>query len=150
MEQNDITPNDYESFVKKLNEKANEFSIKVDNSKSCFVYLLLLNDEVVYVGQTTQGLARPFSHINSKEFDEVRVIGCQTESLNMVEAAMIAYHKPYYNNSIPGNSILVGKETLKKMFCIGGRELNTIIRQNKIEPRYDGSYFFVGDFYAER
>ena len=64
-----------------------------------FIYYLLKDDEVVYVGQTTQGLTRPFHHDGWKDFDEVRIVHCEPNQLNVFESVAIEKYKPIYNKS---------------------------------------------------
>lgn len=61
-----------------------------------FIYFLLLNDEVVYVGKTTQGIVRPYSHKN-KKFDEIKIIAVDEYFLNISEEYFIVKYKPIYN-----------------------------------------------------
>lgn len=70
----------------------------------CFIYFLLQDDEVVYVGQTTAGLSRPFSHTD-KEFDTVKVMPCRYELLDETEDFYIGKYKPKYNKSRNRNVI---------------------------------------------
>lgn len=62
----------------------------------CFVYFLLQDEEVVYVGQTSAGLSRPFSHTD-KEYDTIKVIPVKPEGLDLVEDHFISKYKPKYN-----------------------------------------------------
>ena len=39
-----------------------------------FVYFLLQDGEVVYVGQTTRGLQRVYQHISTKNFNKIYII----------------------------------------------------------------------------
>ena len=64
------------------------------------IYFLIKNDEVVYVGQTTKGLARPFQHVD-KIFDRVEIISVRIEDLNKAEGYFISKYKPKYNFVIP-------------------------------------------------
>lgn len=65
----------------------------------CFIYFLIKEKEVVYVGQTTQGLIRPFSHKN-KEFDEIRIMYCNKNDLDYFEDKYITKYKPIYNKQV--------------------------------------------------
>lgn len=70
--------------------------ITIHDTNKCFVYFLLDNGEVVYVGQTTNGLSRPFSHYD-KKFDTVKAMPCPFDMLDWEEDKYIAKYKPKYN-----------------------------------------------------
>ena len=84
-------------------EEKGSFITVTDNSK-CFVYFLLKDNEVVYVGQTTAGLARPFSHTD-KEFDTVKAMPCSIDELDFVEDHFICKYNPKYNKARNRNVI---------------------------------------------
>lgn len=77
----------------------NSIAIRVPEVKMSFVYFLLRDGEVIYIGQTKKWLSRPFSHIN-KPFDEVRILECEPEDLDALEMQMIAKYKPTFNVGI--------------------------------------------------
>lgn len=79
-------------------EKA-DFSFKKlpDN----FIYFLCKEGEVVYVGQTTQGILRPLQH-KDKEHDEVKLHFVEKEVLDLAEGYYIAKYKPKYNKAGTG------------------------------------------------
>ena len=70
----------------------------LDARKNYLIYFLLQGDEVVYVGQTTQNLIRPFSH-KDKTFDSVAIIyqSEDKEELNVIEEYYIKKYAPKYN-----------------------------------------------------
>lgn len=69
------------------------------NEPKCFIYFLLDDEnEVLYVGQTTQGMSRIYQH-KDKEFSKVYIILCEEEYLNEVELEYIEKYKPIYNSS---------------------------------------------------
>ena len=70
--------------------------------KEIFVYLLLKNNQVIYVGQTTNGINRIKQHFAKKEieFDEYRTIKCSKKDLNNLEDFyIIKYKKKYINEN---------------------------------------------------
>ena len=75
--------------------------------KEIFVYFLLKNKEVVYVGQTTNGLNRIKQHFKEqkKDFDDYKIIKCSKKDLNELESFYIIKYKPKYNKSL--NSSIV-------------------------------------------
>lgn len=89
----------------------------------CFIYFLLQGDEVVYVGQTTTGLSRPFAH-QDKEFDYIKALPFPHEKLDEAEDYYISKYKPIYNKMRNYNIIF----TLKRV--------KTIIK-NKYNPKFN-------------
>ena len=73
-------------------DELHDFSLKIefDLNCNCFIYFLLKQKEVVYVGQTTRGIARPLFHLSSnKVFDEIKIIYCEEKDLNDYECFFI-------------------------------------------------------------
>ena len=73
----------------------------VENLQS-FIYFLIsdepIENTVVYVGQSANGLHRPFTH-KDKEFDKVYIMPCSQSDLNEVETMYIRKYKPKYNKN---------------------------------------------------
>lgn len=67
------------------------------------VYFLILKDEIIYVGQTTNLPTRIAQHRNSKDFDYVLWFRVAMDSLKFVEADLIAELRPKLN--IVGNTV---------------------------------------------
>lgn len=70
--------------------------LTIPNCEKCFIYFLLCKNEVVYVGQTTQGLKRPFTH-KDKDFDTIKVLYCNESDLDILEEKYIEKYYPKYN-----------------------------------------------------
>lgn len=82
----------------KLNEKN---IIDMSNLPMNFIYFLTNDDnEVVYVGQTTAGMARPYQHRHDKEFSKIYIIPCNKEKLDVEESNYITKYKPIYNHTL--------------------------------------------------
>ena len=79
-----------------MNFSESDDVITIPNCEKWFIYFLLYKNEVVYVGQTTQGLKRPFAHTN-KDFDTVKVLYCDKSDLDMLEEKYIEKYYPKYN-----------------------------------------------------
>lgn len=119
-------------------------SIKIEQYKLIFIYFLLDNNEVVYVGQTTQGLSRPFSHHRDKTFNEIRLIYCKADQLDELENKYILKYNPKYNKIINCTNIVsVSKlrSTVRSLFfkhdcfnAITKKRLNTIFHKLNITP----------------
>ena len=71
-------------------------ALTIQRCEYTFVYFLLKNKEVVYVGQTKKGFARPFSH-RDKDYDEIKIIYCEPNELDITEDQYIRKYKPVYN-----------------------------------------------------
>ena len=74
----------------------------IQKISDCFVYILLKNNEVVYVGQTSVGLSRPYSH-NDKDFDSIGIFYCDKDKLDLVEDNFIKKYAPKYNKQVNYN-----------------------------------------------
>lgn len=77
-----------------------------------FIYFLLRGNEVVYVGQTTAGLSRPFSH-QDKEYDLIKVLPCSPDELDEKEDYYINKYKPIYNKMRNYNVVYTLKRVKK-------------------------------------
>lgn len=127
--------------------------IKVDIYKSTFIYFLLENNDVVYVGQTTQGISRPFNHYKDKDFDEIRLIYCNKNELNALENKYILKYKPKYNKIINlTNSISISrlKRTIRNLFFkydsinnITNKRLKIILNKLDIKPFEFKNIFYI-------
>ena len=73
--------------------------ITIPKYKNSFIYLLLKRNDVVYVGQTKQGLIRPLSH-KDKDFDTIKIKYCDTDNLDFFEDFYIKKYKPIYNKQL--------------------------------------------------
>lgn len=59
---------------------------------------MISKNNVVYVGQTQHGISRPLSH-NDKVFDEIKILYCNINDLDILEDFYIEKYKPKYNKS---------------------------------------------------
>lgn len=74
----------------------------IDAPSIPLIYFLLdENNIVVYVGQTTRGLERPFSHWYSKSFKRIayQLFDVDENELNKIELSFIQKYQPKYNIS---------------------------------------------------
>jgi len=60
------------------------------------VYFLILNSEIIYIGQSVNMYSRAASHYD-KEFDSVVYMPCPKEDLNIMESIYIHEFKPAQN-----------------------------------------------------
>jgi excinuclease UvrABC nuclease subunit len=65
----------------------------------CGIYFLILDDKIVYVGQSNNIYNRLARHIHgkSKNFNQFSFIEVPLDQLNMVETAYIHHFRPKYN-----------------------------------------------------
>lgn len=72
--------------------------IDLTDTPKVFVYFLIDdNNEVVYIGQTTKGLARVESHYKDKTFSRVYAVVCDESKLDYIENTNILKYMPKYN-----------------------------------------------------
>lgn len=76
-----------------------EQEINYDLRSDVFVYFLLYEEDVVYVGQTTAGIQRPLNHIKDKNFNKIKIIYCSIEELGELEQKFIIKYNPIYNKA---------------------------------------------------
>ena len=91
---------------------------------SSYIYFLLKNDEVVYVGQTiVSPEVRINQHIKEKDFDSyssfLLPVGMSFNEINKIEAENIIRFEPFYNSSFPGNCGYATKGVLKMRHGVG-------------------------------
>lgn len=108
------------------------------------VYFLIYKNDVVYVGQSTRGLVRPFSHVD-KIFDSVEVlfINGDKKLLNQREAFYIKKYNPKYNRTF--NSEFYSQEAANELAEIDRienfnkmyktrKEINLILKNANFKP----------------
>lgn len=72
--------------------------IELPKYNNSFVYFLLKDNEVVYVGQTKVGISRPISHTD-KDYDCIKIQYCDIDKLDEVESKYIIKYNPIYNKT---------------------------------------------------
>jgi excinuclease UvrABC nuclease subunit len=74
-----------------------DVSLMEDRNKF-FVYLLILNGEIVYIGRTTNLYSRMNSHKHKKDFTKVIMFEYNSyKEICKVETTLIKIYKPFYN-----------------------------------------------------
>lgn len=95
----------------------------------CVVYALWDNEEIVYIGKTTQLGQRITTHARTKEFTHYSVYQCEDElQMGMLEDEMILEYQPKYNLAVGS-----GYESLKQF-----RER---VRSISEEHKYNSKYY---------
>ena len=115
----------------KFNGLAIESSELLSNSSKGFIYYLIKNNEVVYIGQTVSLEPRIAKHKRDKDFDEVRFVGVSAAvSLNDAEFSQIITHKPALNITLPEVSYLVSAAHVTRV----------IAKENKLDEEVGTGY----------
>lgn len=77
------------------------------------IYFLILDGEIVYVGQSIDCTGRLSDHAKDmgKPFDSIYIIDAEADELNHLEGYYIRLFRPIYNAMVPGKSrpIVYGK-----------------------------------------
>ena len=132
-------------------------AITVPKYQNCFVYFLLKGGEVVYVGQTKNGIERPFSH-KDKDFDEIKIIYCEETDVDAVEDGFIKKYTPDYNkqrNYFTQWSLLKVRNCIRKATGISNftiPKLKKILRELGIIAErdiYTGGSYIPSDEYPK-
>lgn len=114
-----------EDYVDKLSKN----KISVESLNSFCVYTLWDNDEIVYVGQSTQLGQRIMAHTKDKLFDSYSFIDCKSvDEMDSIESALIIQLQPKYNTQYGK-----GYESLAK--------LRSRIRKISDKHKYNSNYY---------
>lgn len=115
------------------------------------IYFLIKGNEIVYVGQTKQGLQRIRSHtwpsgtVKAKEFDYVSYVECPVERLTETEANYIVKFSPVLNGPmLPRNDRYKSKPMIKRQYNVKGPALNRILKKHKATIYY-GQYYDIAE-----
>lgn len=109
---------------------------EVPYNAKCVVYLLIDNDEVVYVGKTEKGIRRIYQHID-KSFNKMQFIEVKKDELDFFEDLYIMKYQPKYNKiyscirlTLSSAYSKMGYEYKKKKSF---NEFKKILNENNIE-----------------
>ena len=86
----------------------------ITQTESPGIYLLIDNDEIVYVGKSLTPEQRVGTHqYSDKNFDSYYIVSCNEEELQNLEAKYIFKYHPKYNKIIPFSKSFpyIGKTT---------------------------------------
>jgi len=122
-------------------DKQEVLQSKFSINKECLIYFLINENEIVYVGQTKQGMSRVFQHFNTKEYDSYSVCKCKQEELNELEAYYIIKFNPYYNSDVlPQNNMYKSIPSIKKQYRINALALKKIAKLNNLQMVFNNYY----------
>lgn len=81
------------------------YNHKNHNTKG-YIYFLMKDEEVVYIGQTCRGIERPLSH-RDKDFDNFYMKPVSIELLDKKEREYILKYNPIYNKNYENDETLI-------------------------------------------
>lgn len=98
-----------------------------------FVYLLVKNEEVIYVGKSDgRVLSRISSHLKTKKFDKVLYVAVKSkDKLDKKEIELISVYKPKLN-TIGVKTLTKDNKHYKEIVLIAKRNLKTKMKVKKI------------------
>lgn len=108
-----------------------------------YIYFLIKNEEVVYVGQTSKGLCIIYQHLDNKVFDKVYLLKVEDKNdLNKLELFYIFKYKPLYNKSYKvANTMVSLKKVRNYLRDILKDDSLTVVDVRKILKKYDIKIF---------
>lgn len=113
----------------------------IQAKKIVCIYKLIHNNNIVYVGQTTNLYQRFGEHLSgNKIFDECEYEECNVEDLDSKEIQAIITHSPKYNKSIPRNDKYMALTTYKKARDVSGWEVRRRIKHSGAKPVFMNYY----------
>lgn len=127
-------------------EETNSINIPIRNKS--LIYFLINNDDVVYVGQTKNGLYRPFSHRN-KDFNRVEIIECKENELDLLEDYYILKYQPIYNIKINDGYKLITARNKLRIMCnnnITIRDIKKIVKLLNLKLLKVGKNYYVNNY----
>ena len=92
-------------------------TINIPMKYETFIYFLIQNNVVVYVGQTKNNLGRPLSHRKEKKFNRIEIMPCDINDLDYIENYFIIKYQPKYNTRInDGYKLITARDRIRK-YC---------------------------------
>jgi len=99
------------------------------------IYYLLQDNEIVYIGQAQDVVARIITHRHQgkKNFNHYSIHAIPNGDLTVIESNEIVRHRPKYNKYLPKNSTYMNKHQLRVLLGLPTLEISRIIRNNNIK-----------------
>ena len=113
-------------------EKEEIIKNKTIYSREVFIYFLIKDDIIVYVGQTAKGMSRIQAHEGNKDFNAYTIINCDKDELDELENHYILKFNPIYNKMINTNDKYISRQGIRKL-GINGCLLNRLIKVYEIK-----------------
>ena len=114
------------------------------------VYALVRGQEVVYVGQTINGLRRIGHHIKDKVFDRVFFLQVEIQELREVEAWMLSLFKPKYNKAMPSEKRIAKITTARNIRQRAREGVEKLVRELKVNVGGTDFVFNHDSFQVEK
>jgi hypothetical protein len=95
----------HEDIVCRGTPKENIMHLVLTENYGPFVYFLINESEIIYVGQTFSLKGRIYQHTTEKTFTHVCFLEVKGSDLNNIEAAYIVKLNPSINRTIPSNDL---------------------------------------------
>lgn len=142
---------DFATIISKLPDKETILAAKrLVFPLTMGVYFLIKDNEIVYVGQSINVIARIMNHAREGriEFDGFTIIECDASLLNEIETHYIVQFCPPYNATRPPNNTYRTLNQLKNEFNIPKRVLNLWAKSSDIFPVGvpPSQYYRINDF----
>jgi GIY-YIG catalytic domain len=128
-------------------------SISVDRTKMQGIYFLLKDGKVIYVGQSSNVMARIGVHIANpkKSFDSYSFFKVENyDDLNVIETYYIYKFDPLENKVFPSNPWFISVALLKEKFKVSKTELNRLVKIGRLNTfLFQGiQYFYLFELRA--
>lgn len=126
----------------KLETKETILSSKELLKDDYWIYFLIKDDEIVYVGQTIRGMHRIKVHQfeGKKDFDSFSYLVCDKNELDYWESRYILKYDPKYNSQITYSSLddeigtkYFSKTKIKDALNTTKHVINRILKENSID-----------------
>lgn len=148
-------------FVENVISELSENIIKVEALENkYYIYALWENNQIVYIGQTTNIGRRIWQHFDSKEFDKYSYIEVESRLIMDVLEKYLIYHlKPKLNKTDEDRLISVSKfrkVLIREYPCliddkrIYTRNLNATLEELNIPVSYKGKKSYIPLLYVPK
>jgi len=99
--------NDNMKLIPDMNTIREKASETIPFKKDEYIYFLLNNNELIYIGQTVNMSMRISTHLSSKEFNRVYYFTISEDQKSLVESLCINEYKPIHNITNKDNDIIL-------------------------------------------
>ena len=107
--------NKYKELIPEKTNIINEATDTVPIKRGSYVYFLLSDENIIYIGQTVHLGGRTNEHLKDKVFDKVYYFNVDESVRLFIEALCIQHYNPELNNESMESEVII-KHVLNKMF----------------------------------
>lgn len=111
-------------------------SVSAEIKPNPLIYMLIKNNEIVYVGQTTKGFQRILHHYLDKDFDKIFTQPCNNKDLDKLEVTYIIKYRPKYNTVLPRNNEYRNMYGLKEITGLYANSIKKALKNENIEVAF--------------